>query len=227
MLVLGAVLVKTHPVLACLGGGEAAGAAGVTAVGLTAITVYDAIKIASDERPSELMAYSQAVIATPIAFTLGYEVADEEEIDALWIFLEGWFAAVGGFAIGSLAVDRTRSGGVGAAMGLSAASVEHATLTLLGRRPTQGGFIVQTLFAAPGIPAGINWAADARMTADVAGGMALAGIASISLLHGLASQMAGRSEMPTSVHVRRPPHLALACSRNRVRTCTVTASGTW
>jgi hypothetical protein len=227
MLVLSAVLVRTHPGSACPGGGEAAGAAGVAAVALTAITVYDVIKIASDQRPSELMAYSQAVIATPIAFTLAYEVADEEEVDALWVFFEGWLAAVSGFAIGSLATDRTRSGGVGAAMGLSAASVEHATLTLVGRRTTQGGFIVQTLFAAPGIPAGINWAADARKTADIAGGTALAGIASISLLHGLASQMAGRSEMSTSVHNRRLPHVALACSENRTRACTLTASGTW
>jgi hypothetical protein len=227
-LALGLALGWTYPVSAC-GGGDVAGGLLVLGGGglLTTATVYDVIKIANDQRPSEFWMFSQGMIAPPLAFAFAYEAADGQEVHALEMFFAGWFAALGGFALGSLGVDRQRAGGVGAAMGLTAASVEHATLSLLGHRPTGGGFVVQTLFAAPGVAAGLNWASDSKSTADVAGGLTLAGVASISLLHGVASHAVGRPEPAMKAGTRQRPRLALGCTPSVGRACTASVSGTW
>jgi len=201
----------------------------IAAGGLVTATIYDVVKIANDERPSDAWAHAQAGIATPIAFMLAYETADAEadaEIQGVALFFTGWLAALGGFSIGSLAVDRTRSGGVGAAIGLAAASTEHATLTLVGRRPAYAGFVVQTAFAAPGVPAGLYWALDGGSEADVIGGFTLAGVSTMSFLQGVAFHIHGESEHSSARRLKPAPQLAMNCAGGR-RSCTLSVAGTW
>jgi hypothetical protein len=209
----------------CAGAGEVAGLAFVATAGLATATVYDVVKIASDEQPSDLWALSQAAIASPLALLLASAAAEGPEVNAIPILFAGWFAALGGFGLGSLAVDRARSGGVGAAIGLTAVSVEHATLTLVGHRPTEGGFALQTIFAAPGIPAGLAWALDARTRADFAGGITLAAFASVSLMHGFVSHVHHEADASAAAVAPRMPRVALGCSEPG--SCTFALSGTW